>query len=75
MTRAALDKAAELWAAVRNAGVTTAPAAALDGNAILAAQATLAADAGDVLTIATINPRHLSRFSGIDARPWQSIAP
>jgi predicted nucleic acid-binding protein len=75
MTQTALDRAAELWAAVRNAGLTTAPAAALDGDAILAAQAILAADAGDVLVIATNNSRHLSRFPGIDARPWQSITP
>jgi len=73
ITQAALDKAALLWAAVRNAGLTTAHPAALDGDAILAAQTLLAADAGDIVTIATNNPRHLSRFPGIDARLWQSI--
>jgi predicted nucleic acid-binding protein len=75
MTQAALDEAASLWAAARNTGLTTAHPAALDGDAILAAQTILAASAGDVVTIATNNPRHLSRFPGIDARPWQSITP
>jgi predicted nucleic acid-binding protein len=73
VTQPALDKAAELWATVRNAGLTTAHPAALDGDAILAAQTILAANPGDVVTIATNNARHLSRFAGIDARPWLSI--
>jgi predicted nucleic acid-binding protein len=75
VTQAALDEAAKLWAAVRNAGLPTAPPAALDGDAILAAQTTLATSAGDTATIATDNQRHLSRFPGIDAQPWQSIVP
>ena len=66
ITQAALDEAAALWAAVRNTGLTTAHPAALDGDAILAAQTILAADTGDVVTIATYNARHLSRFTGID---------
>ncbi len=61
------------WAAVRTAGLTTAHPAALDGDAILAAQTILGSDAGDVVTIATNNARHLSRFPGIDARHWSSI--
>jgi predicted nucleic acid-binding protein len=73
VTQAALDEAASLWAAVRNTGLTTAHPAALDGDAILAAQTIIAAGAGDVVTIATNNPGHLSRFPGIDARPWQLI--
>jgi predicted nucleic acid-binding protein len=75
ITQAALDKAAALWAAVRNAGLATAHSAALDGDAILAAQTILSGDVGDVLTIATNNPRHLSRFQGIDARAWRLIIP
>lgn len=75
ITQTALDKAADLWAAVRNAGVTTAHPAALDGDAILAAQTILAANPGDTVTIATSNPRHLFRFPGINAQPWQSITP
>jgi len=73
ITQDALDKAADLWAMVRNAGLATAHPAALDGDAILAAQTILAANVGDVATIATNNARHLSRFPGIDARPWPSI--
>jgi predicted nucleic acid-binding protein len=74
VTQEALDEAALLWASVRNSGLTTAHPAALDRDAILAAQTILAAGAGDVVTVATDNPGHLSRFPGIDARPWQSIA-
>lgn len=73
VTQDALDEAARLWAAVRNAGLTTAHPAALDGDAILAALTILATSAGDTATIATDNQRHLSRFPGIDARPWQAI--
>jgi hypothetical protein len=73
--QAALDEAAALWAAVRNAGMARAHPAALDGDAILAAQAILAADAGYTLTIATNNPRHLLRFPGINAQPWRLITP
>jgi hypothetical protein len=66
VTQAALDKAAELWAAVRNARLATAHPAAVDGDAILAAQTALAAAPAEVVTIATHNARHLSRFPGID---------
>lgn len=75
ITQVALDEAARLWAVVRNAGLTTAHPAALDGDAILAAQTILATSAADTATIATDNQRHLSRFPGIDARAWQAIMP
>jgi predicted nucleic acid-binding protein len=73
ITQDALDKAAELCAAVRNSGMATAHPAALDGDAILGAQTILAANASEIFTIVTSNARHLSRFPAIDARPWQSI--
>jgi predicted nucleic acid-binding protein len=74
ITQASLDKAAELWAAVRNVGLSTAHPKALDGDAILAAQTILMANSSDLVTIATKNSRHLSRFTGVHAQPWQSIA-
>jgi hypothetical protein len=63
-----------LWALVRNAGVATADPHALDGDAILAGQVLTALKDGDSAVIATGNVRHLARFPGIDARPWESIA-
>ena len=75
LTPLALDRAADLWAIVRQAGRPTGPDEALDIDAILAAQAmtmTMAGD-GDEVMIATSNVRHLARFPGIDAREWQTI--
>jgi predicted nucleic acid-binding protein len=75
LTPFALERAAELRAAVRNAGQPTGPDEALDVDAILAAQAltmTMAGD-GDEVVIATSNVRHLARFPGIDARDWEMI--
>jgi hypothetical protein len=46
---------------------------ALDGDAILAAQALVAVGPGDVVTIATDNVGHLSRF--VDAEVWTTIQP
>ena len=75
LTPLALDRAAELWAAVRKAGRPTGPDEALDVDAILAAQSltmTMAGDDDDIL-IATSNVRHLARFPGVDAREWETI--
>lgn len=72
ITQEAVDEAAVLWAKIRNAGLPTADDKALDGDCILAAQALLAAEPGDVLTVASDNVRHLSRF--LDARRWEEIA-
>jgi hypothetical protein len=47
--------------------------AALDGDAILAGQTAVAGFPGEEVIIATTNIRHLGRFPGIDAQPWQSI--
>jgi predicted nucleic acid-binding protein len=75
LTTAALERAAELWAEVRRAGLPTAADDALDCDAILAAQALTMGMAGhgDAVLIATDNTRHFSRFPGIDAREWQTI--
>lgn len=68
-----MDLASELWAGVRRAGLPTADDEALDGDAILAAQAlALAADVGEVI-VATTNVEHLARFPGVDAREWWTI--
>lgn len=75
VTAAAFDRAAELWALVRNAGLPTADPQALDVDCILAAQATTAEGPGNPATVATANVGHLARFPGIDARDWFTIAP
>lgn len=66
-------QAAEFWAQARQQGQPTAPDLALDGDAILAAQASLLAQQGDVVVIATTNVGHLSRF--VPAQRWQDIHP
>jgi predicted nucleic acid-binding protein len=73
LTTDSMRRAAEFWGIVRNLGLATAHPAALDGDAILAGQAAVAGFPGDEVIIATTNIRHLGRFPGIDARPWQSI--
>jgi hypothetical protein len=66
-------KAAELWALAQGRGTPTAPPDALDGDVILAAQALMAADPGDVVTVATEDVKDIGQF--VDARPWERIAP
>lgn len=73
ITEDVMDRAAELWARSRNAGTPTGPDAALDGDAILAATALLAAGPGDLVVVATDNVGHLAQF--VDARPWEKILP
>ena len=63
--------AAQLWADARKRGRPTAEPNALDGDAILAAQAILEANPGNEVVIATTNVGHLSQF--VDARDWRSI--
>lgn len=71
ISTAAMDEAARLWAAARNAGLPTAPKEALDGDAILAAQAlALRLPEGETV-VATTNVGHLERF--VDARHWSAI--
>jgi hypothetical protein len=64
-------KAAELWAQVRQQGKPTADNQALDGDVILAAQATLIGSDEHPSIVATSNAKHLSLF--IDAKNWQDI--
>ncbi|MFN7717092.1 MAG: type II toxin-antitoxin system VapC family toxin [Pseudanabaenaceae cyanobacterium] len=71
ITTEVMLKAAELWARARNAGKSTADHRSLDGDVILAAQATLVAAYGHQVIIATSNVKHLVLFA--DAREWQSI--
>lgn len=63
--------AARYWADARRQGKPTADDTALDGDMILAAQATLLRDRADDVIIATTNVRHLSLFA--DARDWTTI--
>lgn len=71
LTTQVMLKAAELWAEARRAGKPTADPKALDGDVILAAQATLVAAEENEVVIATTNVGHLSQF--VDAREWRVI--
>lgn len=75
VSEAAWLRAAEFWALSRRMGVPTGPDASLDADAILAGCAVTVGRPGDVVTIASSNVRHLSRFPGVDARESMSIAP
>lgn len=75
ITTPIMRRAADFWADVRRRGLPTAADSGLDADAILAAQADLIGNPGDVVTVATSNARHLARFPGIDAREWSSLAP
>lgn len=69
----AMRRAAQLWAAMRNAGVSTADKHALDGDVILAAQAEVFAHANgpcEVLVV-TENVGHLQRLCA--AARWDEI--
>ncbi len=69
-----MDIASELWAGVRRAGLPTAPDESLDADAILAAQAIVAAGEWGGAVVATTNVGHLARFPGVDARDWWEVA-
>lgn len=73
ITTQTMRLAADLWAVIRQSGKPTADPQALDADCILAAQALRLGNPGDVVSIATTNPVHLSRFAGVDARPWETI--
>lgn len=51
----------------------TADPHALDGDCILAAQASILGGDGDMVTVATTNVGHLGRFPGVHARRWEEI--
>jgi predicted nucleic acid-binding protein len=71
ITTEAMLQAASFWAAARQQGRPTAADHALDGDVILAGQATVLARGGDAVVVATNNVEHLSRF--VDARRWDEI--
>jgi predicted nucleic acid-binding protein len=73
ITTEALERAAEFWATLRRAGIPTAGNESLDADAILAGVAATTGQPGDSVIVATSNVRHLARFSGVDARPWETI--
>jgi hypothetical protein len=73
ITDADIDRAAILWAHARNAGTPTASADALDGDAILAAQALNLGLATSEFIIATTNVGHLAQFAPSDF--WTNIVP
>jgi hypothetical protein len=64
-------KAAELWAQARIEGYPTAHSEAIDGDVVLAAQAILVQQQNHIVTIATTNVNHLSRFT--PAKTWEEI--
>ncbi len=73
ITTEVMLKAAELWAEARRRGRPTADPKVLDGDVILAAQATLVAveGKGNEVIVATTNVGHLSQF--VDACKWRLI--
>jgi len=68
-----MHQAAAIWAQTRHNGQPTADRHALNGDVILAAQASLLDDPGGEIIIATANVKHLIRFA--DARLWTDIRP
>lgn len=74
VTLAAGDRAADLWALVRQAGMPTAGPGALDADAILAGMAATTGGPDDDVIVATTNPGHLGRFPGVRAADWVTIA-
>ena len=71
LTTPVMQRAAELWAQVQQAGIPTADPQALDGDVILAAQALAVPQPADTFVIATTNVGHLSRL--VSAARWQDI--
>lgn len=73
ITTAHLELAARLWGEARRGGLPTASPQALDGDAILAAQARSLGLAASEYIIASTNVGHLARF--VPADEWINIRP
>lgn len=73
LTTSVMLRAASLWAEAREQGLPTSPEERLDVDVILAAQTFELTEEGDLATVATGNPRHLSRF--VDASNWRDTKP
>jgi hypothetical protein len=71
ITTAVMNQAAIFWAQARKMGKRTAPDAALDGDMILSAHASLITDRGHNLTVVTTNVKHLDLFC--NACLWTDI--
>lgn len=71
LTRETMRRAAQFWAEVRKKGKPTASDAALDGDVILAAQASVIESRGYDVVVATTNVKHLSLF--INAKDWKDM--
>ena len=67
----ALRLAAELWARSRQEGRPTAESTALDIDVLIAAQVLSFGAAASEVTVVTMNPKHLSRFT--TAKYWNQI--
>lgn len=72
LTTQAMLVAAEFWAEARKQGKPTADDKALDGDVILAAQASIIESAGSTAIVATTNVGYLSRF--VNAKTWRDIS-
>ncbi len=72
ITTPAMEQAAVFWAQSRQQGLPTSHDAALDGDAILAAQAATHPEGGENVVIATTNVDHLARF--VPAKLWHEIS-
>ena len=73
LTTLMMQKAAELWAQARNAGISTADKHALDGDVTLCAQSLSLGLAPSEFVVSTSNVKHLSRF--VPAEEWANIQP
>jgi hypothetical protein len=71
ITTAVMNQAAIFWAQARRMGRPTASDAALDGDMILSAHASLITGRGHDLTVATTNVKHLDLFC--NAILWTEI--